>query len=69
MEKPQPWLFLQSTFPQTGADIIVHMLFVFVIHMRQQDKHEMNSYRLHRYARDSCICMYADEFTLKMFPI
>ena len=24
--KPQPWLFLQSTFPQTGADIIAHLL-------------------------------------------
>ena len=47
MEKPQPWLFLQSTFPQTDADIIAHLLFVFVIHTRQQVKHEMNSYRLH----------------------
>ena len=46
MEKPQPWLFLQSTFPQ-NADIIVHLFFVFVIHTRQQVKHEMNSYRLH----------------------
>ena len=45
--KPQPWLFLQSTFPQTGADIIAHLLFVFVIHTRQQVKHEMNLYRLH----------------------
>ena len=25
MEKPQPWLFLQSTFPQTSADIIAHL--------------------------------------------
>ena len=46
MEKPQPWLFLQSTFPHTDADIIAHLLFVFVIHTRQQVKHEMNSYRL-----------------------
>ena len=45
--KPQPWLFLQSTFPQTGADIIAHLLFVFVIHTRQQVKHEINSYQLH----------------------
>ena len=45
MEKPQPWLFLQSTFPQTSADIIAHLLFVFVIHTRQQVKHEMKSHK------------------------
>ena len=44
--KSQPWLFLQSTFLHTDVDIIAHLLFVFVIHMRQQVKHEMNSYRL-----------------------
>ena len=42
--KSQPWLFLQSTFPHTDADIIAHLLFVFVIHMRQQVKHEMKSH-------------------------
>ena len=47
MEKPQPWLFLQSTFPQTSADIIAHLLFVSVIHMRQQVKHEMKSHKTH----------------------
>ena len=34
-------------FPQTDGDIIAHLLFVFVIHTRQQVKHEMNSYWLH----------------------
>ena len=49
LKPPQPFigLFLQSTFPHTDADVIVHLLFVFVIHTRQQVKHEMNSYWLH----------------------
>ena len=42
--KSQPWLFLESTFLHTDTDIIAHLLFVFVIHTRQQVKHEMNSY-------------------------
>ena len=33
--KFKPLLFLQSIFPHTDADIIAHLLFVFVIHMRQ----------------------------------
>ena len=32
-------------FPHTDADIIAHLLFVFVIHMRQQVKHEMKSHK------------------------
>ena len=35
---PQPWLF---------CEIPTHLLFVFVIHMRQQFKHEMKSYKTH----------------------
>ena len=46
MEKPGPWLFLQSTSPQTIADIITHLLFVFVTHMRQQVKYEMKSHKI-----------------------
>ena len=30
-------------FPYTDADIIAHLLFVFVIHMRQQGKHEIKN--------------------------
>ena len=30
----QPWLFLESTLPHIDADIIAHLLFVIVIHMR-----------------------------------
>ena len=41
--KSQPWLFLKSTFPHTDADTIAHLLFVFVIHMRQQVKHEIKN--------------------------
>ena len=45
------WLILMVIgyfvkFPHTDADIIAHLLFVFVIHMRQQVKHEMNLYQL-----------------------
>ena len=30
-------------FPHTGADLIAHLLFVFVIHMRLQVKHEIKN--------------------------
>ena len=43
-------VILQSTFPHTDADIFAYLLFVFVIHTRQQVKHEMNSYQLHWHA-------------------
>ena len=36
MEKAQPWLFLQSTFPQTGADIIAHLLEIPIIKLKLQ---------------------------------
>ena len=36
MEKPQPWLFLQSTFPQTGADIIAQLLEIPIIKLKLQ---------------------------------
>ena len=36
MEKPQPWLFLQSTFPQTGTDIIAHLLEFPIIKLKLQ---------------------------------
>ena len=34
--KPQPWLFLQSTFPQTDADIIAHLLEIPIIKLKLQ---------------------------------
>ena len=34
-------------FPHTGADLIANLFFVFVIHMRQQVKHEMKSHKNH----------------------
>ena len=34
-------------FPHTDADIIAHQLFVFVIHTRQQVKHEIKSHKTH----------------------
>ena len=43
MEKPQPWLFLQSTFPQTGADVIAYLLFVFAFQSWLQVKHEIKN--------------------------
>ena len=30
-------------FPHTGADLIAHLLLVFVIHMRLQVKHEIKN--------------------------
>ena len=36
MEKPQPWLFLQSTFSQTGADIIAQLLEIPIIKLKLQ---------------------------------
>ena len=39
--KSHPWLFLQSTFPQTDAEVITHLLLFFCIHTRQQVKHEI----------------------------
>ena len=36
MEKPQPWLFLQPTFLQTGADIIAHLLEFPIITLKLQ---------------------------------
>ena len=36
MEKPKPWLFLQSTFPQTGADIIAQLLEIPIIKLKLQ---------------------------------
>ena len=36
MEKPQLWLFLQSTFPQTGADIIAQLLEIPIIKLKLQ---------------------------------
>ena len=41
--KSQPWLFLQSTFPQTGADAITHLLFVFAFQSWLQVKHEIKN--------------------------
>ena len=39
----QPWLFLQSTFPQTGADVIAHLLFVFAFQSWLQVKNEIKN--------------------------
>ena len=56
-------------FPHTGADLIAHLLFVFVIHMRQQVKHEMKSHKNQTSYRWNCSGIHTILHPLKLSTI